>query len=363
MLRALSPWFYLFISLCFCSLTNAEDTIVPAPQEEHTEVEMTDLETDLEKSFKHNKETKEEQERIEKIKEKIFNPNTPPSLMDIHESLSADIVGFSDSIDTFFVNERIIDGRNRTNLRVLSSASSIEREGTVSDVDFRFRFRLPRLENKLQVEVDNLNNTVGENESVASSNTNQTRQNQRQDTTAGLSFFKDVLGVRSKLTLGFIFRDTAPYGNFRLSKNIQFTENDNLMLISDVFGDTEDRTGHRGTIYFDHKISQNWLFRIFNESLYRNEFHTFETGHGLTFYQVINDRSSLAYTASVTSINPQTAHSFYVVSYDLFPSYRYRIYKNHAFFDVIPRLSFPKIYDFQTNWSITLRLEIIFGSI
>lgn len=344
-------------------MTHAQDSAEPVATEDHTEGEMTDLESNLEKSFKFNKETKEEQERVEKIKENLFNPIRPPTLSDIHESLSADIVGFSESVDTFFVNERIIDGRNRTNIRMLGSAASIEREGTRSDVDFRFRFRLPRLENKLQVEVDNLNNTVGDNDTVASSNNNQIRQNQRQDTTAGLSFFKDVLGIRSKLTLGFIFRDTAPYGNFRLSKNIQFTENDNLMLISDVFGDTEDRTGHRGTIYFDHKISDSWLFRIFNESIYRNEFHTFETGHGLTLYQVINDRNSLAYTASVSSINPQTEHSFYAASYDLFPTYRYRIYKKHAFFDIIPRLSFPKIYDFQTNWSITLRLEVIFGSI
>lgn len=327
--------------------------------------EMKALEKKLELGYERDKERHEEQERIEKIRNNMFNPMTPPSLVDIHESLSADIVDISEGVDTFFVNDRIIEGRNKTHVRLLNTSSSIEREGTDNNVDIRVRFRLPRLEDKIQVEVNSLNDS-NTSDGDAATNVNAAQianTNQRQDTTAGLSFFKDVLGIRSKFTAGVIFRDFAPYGRFRVSKNHVFNDKNNINFIADVFGDTEDRTGQRNTLYYDHSFNKRWLFRVFNESIYRHEFHTFETGHGLTLFHAINDRNSIAYTASISSINPQTSHAFYVSSYDLFPTYRYRIYKQHAFFDVIPRLSFPKKYEFETNWSLTIRLEIIFGSV
>lgn len=340
-----------------------EDAPLPAVNDD-----MEQMELQLEKEVLHTKTEQEMQEHRDALRKALINPLSPPSLADIHEYLSQDIVGISESIDTFFVNDRIIEGRNRTHLRVLSALTTIERDGTQGNVDFRLRFRLPRLEEKIQFEVNNLdNNITGEGEAATTTTANTAAQlqpqGQRQQTTAGLSFFKDVLGIRSKLTTGFIFRDAAPYGNWRLSKNFKFTEKDNLWLINDVFGDTEDRTGHRATIYYDHNFSQNLMFRFFNESVYRNEFHTFNTVHGTTLYQVLNDRTSFAHTFSIASQNPQDLHSFFLSSYDLYSNYRYRIYKNHAFFDVIPGLSFPKRHDFKTTWSIIFRLEIIFGSV
>ncbi|MCC6138970.1 MAG: hypothetical protein IT287_10085, partial [Bdellovibrionaceae bacterium] len=65
----------------------------------------------------------------------------------------------------------------------------------------------------------------------------------------------------------------------------------------------------------------------------------------------------------ILSQNPPAQSAFYVNSYDLLTTYRYRIYKKHAFLDLIPRVSFPKKYEFQSTWSFTLRLEIIFGSV
>lgn len=324
-----------------------------------------DLEVNLEKSFSYNKEKKEKEEETKKLKDNLFNPMKPPTLEDIHGVLSDDIVSISESVDTFFINDRIIDGRNRTHLRVINSLNSIEREDTELRTEFRLRFRLPRLEEKIQVEVNNLDNATdtGANTVNTSSTTQIQNRDQRQNTTAGLSFFKDALGIRSKFTLGFVFRDFAPFGNFRLSKNIQFSETDNLNLIADIFGDTKDRTGQRTTIYYDHIFSKNYLFRVFNELLYRHEFHSFETQHGLTLFHTVNDRNSISYTSQIRSHNPPGISSYFLNSYDIFSTYRYRIYKNHAFFDLVPGVSFPKQYEFKSNWFCTIRLEILFGNV
>lgn len=335
------------------------------PLDERSSQTIESIESHLEKLFDNEKERRQQEKEVQKAKESLFNPMSPPSLEDIHTSLSADIVDLSESVDTFFVNNRIIDGRNTTHLRVISSLSVIEREGLVDNVDFRLRFRLPRIEKKIQFEVNNLDNSLS-NDSSRTTTVNTTRNttgNQQQNTTAGFSFFKDVLGIQSKFTLGFIFRDFAPFGNFRLSKNILLSDKDNIMFISDVFGDTEERTGHRSTIYYDHSLTQRLLFRFFNESVYRHEFHSFETQHGIAFYHTLTDRHSIAHTAQVRSENPQFISSFYVRSYDLFSTFRYRAYKKHVFIDMIPTLNFPKEYDFKSNWSFTLRLEIIFGSV
>ncbi len=337
------------------------------PLENHKSEAIDNIEADLENRFDIKKEQDAQKAEVQKAKDSLFNEFRPPSLEDLHTSLSGDILGLSESIDTFFVNDRIIDGRNRTHLRILSSIASIEREGLVDNIDFRLRFRLPRLEKKIQFEVNNLDNSLTSDSNRGTNPIPLTVQEQsrarQQNTTAGLSFFKDTLGVQSKFTLGFIFRDFAPFGNFRLSKNIKFNEKDSLMFISDVFGDTEDRTGHRATIYFDRALSPHLLFRFLNESVYRNEFNSFETVHGLNFYQIFNDRHSIGYTAQVRSENLMYDSSFYLRSYDLLTTYRYRIFKRHTFLDLIPAVIFPKEHEFQSHWSFTIRLEIILGSV
>lgn len=325
---------------------------------------LESIESGLEKLFDAEKENRAQKAEVQKAKDSLFNELAPPSLQDIHTSLSADIVGLSESVDTFFVNDRIIDGRNTTHLRVISSLSAIERTGMADNVDVRLRFRLPRLEKKIQFEVNNLDNSLSNETTQRTTTTlNSQVRNQQQNTTAGFSFFKDVLGLQSKFTLGFIFRDFAPFGNFRLSKNILLSDKDNIMMISDVFGDTEDRTGHRATIYYDHAFSKRLLFRFFNESVYKHEFYSFETQHGFSLYQTLSDRHSIAYISQLRSENLTGDSSFYLRSYDLFTLYRYRAYKKHMFIDLIPAVSFPKEYEFKSNWSFTLRLEIIFGSV
>ena len=323
---------------------------------------LDSIETHLEHLFDVEKENQNKAPETLKTKTSIFNEFAPPTLEDIHTALSTDIVGLSESVDTFFVNDRIIDGRNTTHLRIIGSLSMIERTGFVDNLDLRLRFRLPRLEKKIQFEVNNLDNSLT-TDTTLNTTPNTSPRNQQQNTTAGFSFFKDVLGLHSKFTLGFIFRDFAPFGNFRLSKALLLSENDNIMMISDVFGDTEDRTGQRTTIYYDHAFHKQLLFRFFNESQYRNEFHSFETQHGFSLYQTLNDRHSIAYTAQARSENLKGQSTFYLRSYDILSTYRYRAYKKHMFVDLIPAVSFPKEYQFLTNWSLTLRLEIIFGSL
>jgi hypothetical protein len=356
------------------SSENVDSTSTSQPVSENSETQiensqiMDDLETNLEESFDINKALKEKKESKTPS---MINPIRPPSLIDIHNALSDDVVGFSESVDTFFVNDRVIEGRNLTNVRILSSASSIEREGTGGDVAFRVRLKLPRLENMFQVEIDNLDNTFNlDSDPTTQATQNQTQgpaqttnQNFGDNTSAGLSFFKDILGIQSKLSFRYLFSDSVPFGNWRVSKRFGITDKQALLFISDIFGDTKERTGQRTTIYYDIKTNQKDLLRFFNEATYRHENHTYRTVHGVGLYHIYTDRSSIAYIASVSALNPQTQSTFYAESYDVSATYRYRVYKRHVFLDVIPAVGFPKKYSFVSNWSATLRLEIIFGRV
>lgn len=321
--------------------------------------ELQNLEKDLENKFDK---TKNEKENKDSIKESMYNPIVPPSLEEIHTALSTDIVDISEALDTFIINERVIDGRNTTNVRILGSVATTEREGFSGNAAFRVRLRLPRLENMFQLEIDNLNNNLNLDSDTA---TNQTLQNTTfsQNASAGLSFFKDILGIQSKLSFRFIFKDAVPFANWRLSRRFVVNSKQNLNLISDVFGDTKNRTGQRTTVYYDISLDKKNLLRFFNEGTYRHEDHTYNTLNGVGLFHTVNDRTLLSYNASVSGLNPQGESHFYANTYDLSTTYRYRVYSQFVYVDLTPKVSFPKKYEFRSNWSLTFHLEIILGHI
>lgn len=304
----------------------------------------------------------------EQFKEKPDRESTTLEKMeDLHDDISENISDLASRIDSFFVNENVVYGRNTTNIRVFNTLSMIESEGVGGDVDFKVRLQLPRLKNKVQFEVERQLDDYsvdGQQRSNTNAVFNRNRNGSSERTRAGFSLFNDVKTIQTKVTAGLEYNHGAdPYTNLRVSKDFNFTKTQSFTVITNFFAGVQDKTRQFTTTYYNIGIKKNSFFRILNEGTYKDKDRTYETLHAFILFHELNDRNTMSYTAALRALNPTDNSTFYASEYFIGNTLRHRLYKRYLFLETSPGLSWPKIKDFHSVWQITLRLEVIFGNI
>jgi hypothetical protein len=344
-------------------------TYQKAPGDDQLIEEMEDhIEEDL---YKKNDIDVKARERRRRLK---LPPNSPGSrkpeeppileqMEDFHAELSDDIVGIADNIDSFFGNDEIIEGRNHTNIRLSEGISILEERGAKNEFDFKFRLKLPQLQERLALEFDD-----DYDENDVSNNTSRTtrvlRTQRNTGSRGGLAFYQELKGIQTKLTGGLEYKhEVIGYWRFRLMKDLLLSKKKKITFIHDYFDDTIDRKGQTAIINYDYSFSKTKVLRFANEETYRDEFNTFETWHGFSFYHTFNEKTSFAYDYRVKSVNPAGQKNFHLEFHTVDVVYRRLLYRKHLYGEIGPAVFFPKDHDFEALFGITLKLEVIFGNI
>ncbi len=283
-----------------------------------------------------------------------------------HTNLSENIVSIADSIDSFFINRSVTEGRNRTNIRLTNTTNSIEGSGVKNDFDFKLRLRLPHLKRKIQIEFEDdalVNDTTGARDNLTQADTTRTAS-QQGGSRGGLSFYQKLLGIETKLTSGLEIRDEViVFGRFRVTKDFVLTPKQKITFIHDVFDDTTDNKGQIGILNYDYTFNKTFLLRFANEGTYRDINNTLKTTHGFSLYQQISERNFLSYNYRAESINPEAQTTFYLNAHVVNVSFRRRLYREHLYYETGPGLIFPKLNNFEGLWAFVFKLEIIFGNV
>ncbi len=300
---------------------------------------------------------RQQQEISERFSERVKN---------FHTNLSENIVSVADSIDSFFINRSITDGRNRTNIRLTNTTNSIEGSGVNNDFDFKLRLRLPHLKRKIQIEFEDdalVNDTTAARDNLTQ--VGATRNSRQQGgSRGGLSFYQKLLGIETKLTTGLeVRKEVIVFGRFRLSKDFILTPSQKITFIHDVFDDTTDNKGQIGILNYDYTFNKTFLLRFANEETYRDINNTLQTTHGFSLYQQISERNFLSYNYRAEAINPEARSTFYLNSHVVNLSFRRRLYREHLYYETGPGLIFPKLNNFEGLWAFVFRLELIFGNV
>ncbi len=287
-------------------------------------------------------------------------------MRDFHTNMSENIVSMADTIDSFFINKAITDGRNRTNIRLSNTSNWIEKNGINNDFDFKLRLRLPHLKKRIQIEFEDdalVDDTASSRDNltpVATTN----RAVQQGGSRGALSFYQKFIGLDTKLSTGVQFRNELIFfGRFRLSRDFILTPKQKITFIHDVFDDTTDNKGQIGILNYDYTFNKFFLLRFVNEETYRDLTNTFQTTHGFSLYQQLTDRNFLSYNYRLESINPEARTTFYLNSHIVNISFRRRLYREHVYFETGPGMIFPKTQNFEGLWAFIFKLELIFGNV
>ena len=104
-------------------------------------------------------------------------------------------------------------------------------------------------------------------------------------------------------------------------------------------------------------MSEPVLFRATSNATWLNDKQNFDLRQDLSIYHTVNDRTALLYQASAIGVtNPESQVTDYVVSI----LYRYRLHRDWMFFELSPQLHFPKINNYRSSPSLSMRLEMLF---
>jgi len=115
--------------------------------------------------------------------------------------------------------------------------------------------------------------------------------------------------------------------------------------------------GETSALDLERIWSEDALFRASTVVTWLKDKHTFDLRQDMSLFHTLNDRSVLLYQASAFGVSkPQ----YLVTDYALLVDYRYRMHQKWLYFEIIPQLHFPRDRQYQNNFALSMRLEMLF---
>lgn len=288
-----------------------------------------------------------------------------------HDLLSDRILSFSDSIDQFFANERRDDVINRSQLRF--STTTVKREGVLpfTSGDLQYNLILPRTQRRLRLfvegqgsnESEDKDSSVDENidSSATSSGQTRTRNTSANKTSAGLRYIGKTAGIQTATDAGIrVNWPPQVFARLRLRRDVKLNIYWKLRPREELLW--VDREGWRSTtnVDFDRKMNMDLLFRFVNKMQWNDNDFALNFTNGPSLFQKIDDTKGFSYHAHIHSTNVPTAK---VENYLASINYRQLLYKKWFFWELTPKLEFPRELNFHRTTSMTIKFEVLIGDI
>lgn len=270
------------------------------------------------------------------------------------------IRNLGDWLDKVLSGEAIRAPNNESYLR-LGLASRWEKSSWVDiEPDVRFRLDLPTVEEKFRLVVENT-----PDELIPLREQNQDRRltaSERSDTeTTGALRYLALLSDRWSLSNDVGVRFDWPLNPFwrgRLRADWELGRTWTLDVEQRFFYFNNDGWGERTEFIFARPIGEEFHLAIRSDLQWVDQDTRFEWTQIAYLDQFINNRSQITYRLGAVGENRP---NWRTTSMFTDAAWRYRLYEDWLFAEVIPALEFPREDNFKENPSITLRIEMFFS--
>lgn len=257
----------------------------------------------------------------------------------------------ANDFDSFFATERADDELGRSRLRIRGTYRVEERALPDDDVQFRFNMRLPHLEKKFKLNLQDKKKIKSKKEPL-DEKLKRARAIEKRNQVDESWLFNADSGVNASIHPSITLRARA-----RKSKEIGALIH--RFVQEATWISTKDGFRNRTTFSSDHKFSQTLLFRFNNEVDWRISRKNFSTGHGPGLFHRLSDVEAMSY--SFTMSTAVTEGVWYVSGYNLAPTYRRNLYRDILYMDFTPGLLFPKRWSFRRTPYAFVQIEMLFG--
>ncbi len=291
-----------------------------------------------------------------------------------HQTLSDQIVGFTEKIDTFFISDDQERRINYSHIQLGYRYTRYKNNSYLLDPIFDARIHLPRTENKLTLEISNNSPLDSASETTTSSAASATgatggtipaEQSQAEQAfNVGLGYAREISELLSaKVTTGGKLAGTQMnfYMNLQLYRKFFFNKW-SLHLSEDLYRDRIIHTRSTAQILFERNISEDKLFRSISKNIY---FYDKEYGQNhQTFYVLhqLSERDAMIYQIGGMWEKPLEILDYNLEGYYSLVRYSRKIHKNWLFMEISPQVHFLRSENFHPEPLLVLQLSAFFGN-
>lgn len=270
--------------------------------------------------------------------------------------LSKRIFGVSQTVDSFFGDDRIENEVNSSVVRLNYLTTVVESEPIRNDFRIKTKLALPRTQRRLNLvlesvrdlgreEVDRVNDVLnGEGGEVSAALRYIVFDSQK------WNFHTDG-GIKARIPLD-------PFGKFRLRYRTPIGDWEHRITETVLWFDSSGWEAET-EVTFDREINENWFFRFINTTHWKDEESTTKIDHSINWFQKIDEDKGFSYHIGAGGNNRPNIH---VESYYVSIGYRKRIHKDWMFFNVSTGFQFPRAREWEATPFIIFNLEALFGS-
>ena len=285
-----------------------------------------------------------------------------------HQSLSEEIVEFTDEIDTFFISDDQEKRINYSHIQLGYRYTFYKDDPTQIDPIFQARVHLPRTQNRLTLEISNnnpfdpINNTATSTSTGNSNPTDQTLDDQALN--IGLGYARKFSELfNTKLTGG-----TRLAGNkVNLFINLQFYrkfffEKWSLHLSEDLYRDNIVFSRATTQMLFERTISDDQLFQSITKNIHYYDLGYTQNHQTFYVFDQLSSRDAIIYQVGSMWERPLDLLGYELENYYAMVRYSRKIYRDWLFMEVSPQVHYLKAEDFHPKPLIALQFTAFFGN-
>ena len=259
----------------------------------------------------------------------------------------------ANDFDSFFATERADDELGRSRLRIRGNYTVEERSIPQDDIQFRFNLRLPKLEQRFKLDLDD----------KKSKKDKKKKETPEEKAKREAAFKNRHLVDERWLVNGNVSVNASIHPSVTVQGRLRKSKETGTLIHRFVqeatWISTRDGFRQRTTLNTDHSFSQTFLFRFANTIDWRISQKNFTTAHGPGLFHRLSDFDAMAYSFTMSTVVERGI--LFVSNYQLAPNYRRNLYKEILFLDITPGINFPKQWSFRRTPFIFVGLELLFG--
>lgn len=279
----------------------------------------------------------------------------------MHGTVSDWVTNSSRSIDGFFGTDESLRVENNSFLRLSQEVDWSEQEGFGAETGVRFRLDMPTAKERLRFIIESdPEESEGTLDQQAS---NKIRSDQRSlgSTILGLNKLsrKDKREAWSlRAGAGVKVRwPPDPYVRFTGERLWDLASPWQLESYNRTSWFNEEGYSARSKWDIGRPLDENHHLRFITNFQWQEEIDTLEYSEGVELNQLLGSRSVMRYAAVVVGRSASDPH---LHDYYLYTQYRRNLHRDILFVDLTPELHFPREEDYDPQFSITLRVEMMF---
>ncbi len=271
--------------------------------------------------------------------------------------ISSGVEIFAKSLDKFFSSDKVFYDTSGTYLRLRADAVRDENGNIRYAGNVRLKLRLPNTKKKLKLTFESDADKRQDDVSVQTQNTPSTALKEK-DYFAGVqASFGKKEGWQFKPSVGLrLSSGVELYTKLRLKRRYEL-DKWSIHWNETPFWFNSTGVGLDSYLEFNRKITHDNLFRAATYARWTNKTDYFQFSQTFLMFHTLSKRRAISYYVSVNDVSKSALFEKY---YLIGSTYRQNIHKDYLFVELIPEIRYREINNFRAEYSLILRLEIIF---